>query len=60
MIGIQEFRKNERFFVSFRLSGYDSDEEEDEFDELQEKLKSEEALVSFCFIKFLCFSTIVH
>ncbi|XP_059079843.1 vacuole membrane protein 1-like isoform X2 [Tigriopus californicus] len=30
-----------------RLSGYDSDEEEDEFDELQEKLKSAEALSMF-------------
>ena len=33
-----------------RLSGYDSDEEEDEFDELQEKLEHPEDMVSLFWI----------
>ena len=33
-----------------RLSGYDSDEEEDEYDELQEKIANQEEMVIICLI----------
>ena len=37
-----------------RLSGYDSDEEEDEFEELQEKIANNEDMVRKFYYFFFC------